>query len=203
MTGSTYHRLLGVLVAMGDEELVSLEVLMRLMPLDSPEEVEAALLTSLSRGDSYTRGGRISITLAGRETYGEATRTAGREPAAAARWRDEALTGIDSRGRRTRIDRGVLPGQSQRVRDDSEGVAMVARVEQLRRLSAAVGRDMEELAECAADGSLRVCTRCGVLGVHRPRGDRGGHYSWCRSCESADARERYRRRSSKKQEEER
>ena len=190
--GETYWRVIGVLLSMGDTDgpWLSSSVIQRLCPLDSEDEVTAALRRATMEQHACLRSGLYTVTIVGREEYDRVSRYPVERSAVQDRtWLDEALTGIDARGRRSRITRGVAIGTETRSRKNTVQEQTIAMIERIRSIARRIGRDEVETATLIESGSLRQCTRCGVISVHRPRGDGRGFSSWCRDCERGYARQ--------------
>ena len=108
------------------------------------------------------------------------------------KWKDEALTGMTERGKRSRITFGVLPtvNMPHEYRTPEEMLldksrAMRAREDLANRLNVTLDR----LNKLIFEGRIMICEKCGEPGI-QDTGAGGRKYKTCRKCRRTAKKER-------------
>ncbi len=127
----------------------------------------------------------------------EFSRAAMRRPeirGAISAWKNEVLTGINPKGKQSKIDTAVLPGAEDRpvkaVTAEDILSASQLRLQARKRHARALGLSLEEFDAGVQSGRVRICDNTGEshIGIFDKKGNGWQHL--CRRCRKAKRRKK-------------
>lgn len=173
--------ILGVMVAFGNSnDLIWTPMIYSELLRLSVDRVNDVLGMLLDAGYMSIHQGSYLITDDGRDHYASVCRRPEYEDSK--RWKDEALSGIDSDGRQTKISDAVLPTATSRP-PPNQPLEISIRPE--CELAALLSLSADEIVRRLKDGSLHVCNGGGKPhpGIfHRNNSRYNGWQALCRRC---------------------
>ncbi len=97
-------------------------------------------------------------------------------------WKDEVLSGMDSRGRQTKIDRAALPSPGREQSTSESADEIIGREQTWDRMARALGLSRGAFDDGVSEGRIRAC-KGGHVGIFDRNGK--GWRSLCRKCRRA------------------
>jgi len=149
---------------------------------------QCSIVWLVMKGYLEHRIGQYYRTVAGELAYNEATQSIqfdnGKE---AFEFKNEVLTGMDSRGDQTTIEGAVLnrtPKAGHGNYEEDAQIEIAQSVARFRRIASEVGLSIEDTLQKVSDGSIKRCNKCQQWKDHyRHNGKNGQRFqSICKDC---------------------
>ena len=100
-------------------------------------------------------------------------------------WKNEVLTGMDHKGRRSVIQHAVLPGSPTREAEHTSLETLLTRAKTKQMMMSQLGIDAQEYDRRICDGSLHLCRGWDGVphqGIFHRRSKNNGWQYLCRDC---------------------
>jgi RNA polymerase-binding transcription factor DksA len=137
------------------------------------------------------------VTFEGRNAYDDEMHSRLMTCTGEARFRNEALTGVDEQGRRSKLTWAALPCQCEGGREnrvEQETIDQCTRIERVRRACDRYQIPVDAALEKIKTGEIRYCRECGddIAIFHRHNGANGKQWqSTCVECRRKQKRSRH------------